>query len=204
VSSNETNSLAPGIQERAPFYALVSRLLLEEVHRETFERLREEPVRSLLIAADSGCEGWLDQDWDESRELRLREEYARLFLMSSGVPPFVSAWLEGDREKLGAELHAFVTGCLRALAREPRVVEPWGRLPLDHLGLLLELVNLAVEEDTEMTLEIAQKMEKELLGDWVVVFSRTLVQKAQEPLYVALGRLLEDLWNLQGRGPDRG
>ena len=188
-----------GIRERAPFYALASRLLLEEVHEQTFNQLRMGPVRSLLVAVDPGCEGWLDEPWEESRELLLREEYARLFLMASGVPPFVSAWLEGDREKLGLELHDFVTGCLRALAREPRVVEPWGRLPLDHLGLLLELVNLAVQEDNEIAVQIAEQMERELLGDWLVVFSRTLAQKAQSPLYVALGRLLEDLWNLQGR-----
>ena len=60
-------------------------------------------------------------------------------------------------------------------------------------------MNLAVQEDNEIAVQIAEQMERELLGDWLVVFSRTLAQKAQSPLYVALGRLLEDLWNLQGR-----
>ena len=201
MSGDESASLGSEIQERVPFYALASRLLLEEVHRETFDRLRADPVRSVLVAADSRCEEWLDQEWDDARELSLREEYARLFLMSSGVPPFVSACLEGDREKLGLELHDFVTGVLRALAREPRVVQPWGRLPLDHLGLILELIHLAAEEGTEVTLQIAQQVEKELLGEWVIVFSRTLVKKAKEPLYAALGHLLEDLWNHRGRVP---
>lgn len=202
MSDPESTSVESGIRERVPFYALASRLLLEEVHGDTFDLLRADPVRSVLIAADSRCEAWLDQPWDDSRETNLREEYARLFLMSSGVPPFVSAWLEGDREKLGLELHDFVTGVLRALAREPRVVEPWGRLPLDHLGLILELVNLAAEEGTEVTVQIAQQVETELLGEWLVVFSRTLVTKAREPLYAALGHLLEDLWNHRGQDPD--
>lgn len=182
-----------GLRERVPFYAVASRLLLHEVDEAFYAVLTVPPVRTLWVGLDAGCEAWFAQPWEEAFAAALREEYARLFVLPSGTPPFASAWLEGDRDALGAQVHGLVTSALEALGREPRVAEPWGRVPLDHLGLLFDLVVTAVEQGGLAGFEVAQHLDRELLGPWLGRFGDALAREAALPVYRGLGRLLVDL-----------
>ena len=194
MSGSQALSAAPlSARERAPFYAVASRLLLAEIDAAAYQLVASTPLRAWVAGDDTNHGAWLDEGWSDGREAALREEYARLFLLPDGTPPFASAWLEGEREALGAQMHGFVTAALEALGREIRVAEPWGRIPLDHVGLLLDLVVVACAEESERGDEIAEHICREALGAWVAGFGTAVAARAQQPVYVGLGRLLRDL-----------
>ena len=177
--------------ERAPIDLLVSRLLLSELDAALIESLAREEIVAVLERADPEARASLSQPWTRAAEEDAREEYARLFLLPNGVPPFASAWIEGEREQLGAQLTTFVSRAMTALDRT--TTDQQGNLPLDHLGLLLELAATASLSHRELDRDMAEHLRKQALGPWVARFGAALRAKARLPLYRAAGTLLEQL-----------
>lgn len=180
--------------DRAPIYGFLARLLIREVDETTWRALRDPVLIDFLETAEPGFGDWIAEEPTAERLESLAEEYARLFLVPGGVPLFASAWLEGEPESVAASLSDFVSGVLDALGRETLVAEPWGRLPLDHLALWLDLVVAAAEQD-EASAETgpsgdADHLEAQLLGPWVVRFGEALEASAESPLYRCAGKLL--------------
>lgn len=179
-------------KERAPIDRLIASLLVREVDRATWIRLREDPIPGFFSIEDPGFRDWIEREPTADRIEALAEEFARLFLLPDGVPPFASAWIEGDREPLAEALSTFIGETMEALGVEPIRVEPWGRLPLDHLALLLELVARAgeLEGSEEGASSIQAHLHRELLGPWVAAFGRSLEARATSPIYRGLGSVL--------------
>jgi len=169
--------------ERAPFDRLLARLLLREPDAELEVLLRES---GLLSRLDEGADQPLDLE-------AYAEEYTRLFLLPEGAPPFASAWLEGERERLGAQFTGFVHQTLAALGRETERAAPWGNLPLDHLGLLLDLSANAFSSEDPEDHAVGEHLCREAIQPWVGSFARALLAKSRLPLYRLVGTLLLQL-----------
>ena len=180
------------VRERAPIDLLVSRVLLVELDGDLVALLRQPEIRSVLEAVETGVGAALQRPWDAVREEAAREEYARLFLLPKGVPPFASAWIEGERERLGAQLTTFISRLMTVLDREMEAQQ--GNLPLDHLGLLLELSGTAALDERPTHQRAAAHLQAEALGPWVGQFGRALQRHARLPIYRAVGGLLAQLY----------
>ena len=179
-------------RERAPIDLLISRILLVELDLELVKVLKSPAVTNVLEAVEPGVSAELQEPWDAVRDDFAREEYARLFLLPKGVPPFASAWIEGEREQLGSQLTTFVSRLMTVL---DRAVEPQhGNLPLDHLGLLLELAGTAALDGRPSHQQAAAHLRAEALGPWVGAFGRTLQRQARLAVYRAVGGLLAQLY----------
>ncbi len=194
-------SIAPSLSlaERAPIYAWLAPLFAQEVGADLWATLRMPGVRDLLAGLDPEFEPWIAQPLSPELAEECAAEFARLFLLPGGVPPFASAWIDGNREQLGAELSATVLRSCEVLGREPRRAEPWGKLALDHLGLLLDLTSESSRSHDALDREVGEHLAAEMLGEWLVPFGSALSKKARLPLYRALGRCVEMLH--QGEPP---
>lgn len=181
------------LEQRAPLYAFCADLLLHELDAPRFAALSQPHVCETLDRAAPGFLSWQAAGFGPAREAELRSEYARLFLLPGGTPPFASAWIDGEREALGAQLATLVTRALEALGRERVRAEPWGELPLDHAGLLFDLVVSGVEAGDAGGRAVAAHVEEEAITPWLAAFGRALAERATAPPYVALGRLLVSL-----------
>jgi TorA maturation chaperone TorD len=177
--------------ERVPFDRLLSRVLLREPDAE---------LEELLCA--SGLMSRLDEEGALDLEA-YAEEYTRLFLLPEGAPPFASAWLEGERERLGAQFVSFVNETLAALGRETDHAAPWGNLPRDHLGLLLDLSANAFASDDAEDHALGEHFCQEAIQPWVGSFARALRDQSRLPLYRLAAELLLQLHALPTDPEDR-
>ena len=179
-------------RERAPIDRLLSGLLAREIDAATWERLQAAPVTDFFERARPGFREWIEGPPTEPRLETLAEEFARLFLLPGEVPPYASVWLDEDREAAGRAITDLARSALAALGREPVVAEPWGRMPLDHAALLLDLVAAASLEalETDADVDAAEPLRAALLDRWLRDFGAALEARAQSPLYAAVGATL--------------
>jgi len=188
------------LNERAPIYAWLATLFVREIDATTWEGLRSYPVRSILTQLEPSLDAELEHALLSERAAELDEEFTRLFLLPGGVSPLASAWREESgenrqpdkrpEESIREGIAQLVGHGFEALGREPVRAEPWGRLPLDHVSLLFDLVSCGATSSTPSDLETAHHLDRELLGEWVGRFGRALSEQADEPIYRSLGRLV--------------
>lgn len=174
-------------QARAPIYQLLGTLLLEEIGPDMLTTLRSSDIAPVLEAISPGCQAWLAGEWSEADFDEAAADYCQLFLLNDSVSPWAGAWLGADpgidRARWLAHAEAAFTEC----GRLPET-EHGHAAPPDHLGLLLYLLAGLEEADSEQAPQYA----KLLLGDWVVQLGQQIASRAPNPLYRALGRLLEE------------
>jgi len=189
--------------DRAPIYAWLARLLVREIDVETWNGLRSEPVRSLLTRLEPSLGAPLELALSPHREGELSEEFTRLFLLPGGVPPFASVWLESREqdeaagknsgESIRRKITLLAERGFKTLGREPVRAEPWGQLPLDHVALLFDLVSHGAASPTPGDFEIALRLDRALLEDWLAPFGVALHERAREPIYRALGQIISSM-----------
>lgn len=184
------------LEARAPIHAWIAIALARELEPREYARLRQEPLRGLLARLEPSLgieQERASQPSAEAEEDALRAEYARLFLVPGGVSPRVSAWLEGDQERIASDLATLVARGYEAIGRAPRSSEPWGRLPLDHAALVFDLMAHAAGSDSAADREVARHLDETLLAGWPPAFGEALAARATHPIYRALGRLIAAL-----------
>ncbi len=181
--------MTEGLAERGPVYRWLARLLVLEVDASLWSALRTEPQRALWARLDPALASQLARPLDAQREQALQEEFARLFLLPGGVSPLAHRWLEGDPVASRERMTALAQAALLRLDRQPIDAEPWGRLPLDHGALLLEIVPAAAEDRADLAVEL----DATLLAPWLPAFRALLAECAREPIYRAAGRLVTGL-----------
>lgn len=188
-------------RERAPIDRLLAALIVREVDRATWIGLRADPVVAFFEIGDASFREWIQAEPTDERLEALAEEFARLFLLPGGVPPYATAWLDGDRDRRSEELSGCVQRAFDRLGHAPIEAEPWGRLPFDHLALVLELV--ATASESERTVESGASMgaalRRQLLEPWVDRFATALQARADSPLYRMVGAMLTALNDAEPR-----
>lgn len=183
------------LAHRAPIYAWLARPLIGEVDAELWRELQREPFRTLLLRLEPSLEEGFGHALSEASRNAHAEEFARLFLLPNGVSPFASSWLDGSGlpERGRDELTALVESGYAGFGRSPDDAGAWGRVPRDHVAMILDLVALAEFSSDRDDAEIAAHLDNQLVGDWIDRFARALAENARLPLYRALGRLLAEL-----------
>lgn len=183
------------LRERAPIYAWLAERLAREIDGECWRQVGDEPLRSTLGRLEPNLVTELDQEFTAERQETLEEEYARLFLLPGGVSPLASSWVAStdDRESARQRITHWIDGVYAALGREPRRVEPWGKLPLDHLAVVLDLVAVAATSGDQSDLEVANLLHDDLLSPALVGFGAALVHEARTPIYRSIGALITSL-----------
>lgn len=181
------------LADRAPLYAWLAPLFAREIELDLWEILHKPEIRGLLAGLEPEFSAWIEDPLGPERQEECAAEFARLFLLPGGVPPFASAWMDGNREQLGAKLSTIVLRSCEVLGRQPERAEPWGNLALDHLALLLDLTSGAALSSDPLDQQVAEHLDGELLGEWIFNFGSALEEKAELPIYRALGRFLQQL-----------
>ena len=179
------------MRELAPLYELLSRLLTHEVDGALLGALQEPGAAALFERLAPGFSG-------ASVDLEaLAEEFAELFLIPGGTPPFASAWApEGSPDELPERIATFIHRAMGALAVEQSGRA--GRLSLDHAGLLCSLVARGLAGD-DAEVELARHVRDEALAPWAPAFGAALEARATSPIYRATGALLVSL-HAEGAG----
>ena len=184
-------ALALGLSapEQALVYRLCARLLLRELDAATVATLLAPGVAESLEAAASGTTASL-AGWDAAATEAHAEEFTRLFLIPGGVSPRAAAWGAGERERLGAGVAREVRALLPALGRRVDAPAGVGRLPEDHVALLLELAACGLEgADPARGLAFVAAA----VTPWAQPFGLALGERAALPIYRALGTLIAQL-----------
>lgn len=171
--------------ERAALYRLFARLLTAAPDAALLDALGAPAAAAVLERAAPGFSAWLGALGSDG-QAALGTEFARLFLLPRGAAPYASAWIEGDRERLAGQLAAFTHRLMAALDMQQTGSQ--GNLSQDHLGLLFAVTAEALSRPEAAAL--AAHAEGQLLGPWVRAFADALYQRAESPLYRALGRLI--------------
>ncbi len=173
------------MRELAPLYELLARLLTAEVDAALLSSLKA-PEASALF--ERLAPGFLAEEPDLDD---LAGEFAALFLIPGGAPPFASAWApEGSPEELPERIATFVHKAMEVLSVEQSGAA--GRLSLDHAGLLCALVARGLAGDADQQ-ELARHVREEALAPWAPRFGEALVAKASSKVYEATGALLVTL-----------
>lgn len=187
------------LAERAPIYAWLAIRFSREIDAVAWAELRSEPLRSILVQLEPALAQPLSLPLSMETEEMLAEEFARLFLLPNGVSPLATPWVASmsgrEPSLVRDDLTAIVRNGFEALGRKPSGAEPGGRLPLDHVALLFDLVAVSAVQGSmdSSDLAIAHHLDRELMNEWLVPFGESLTSKARHPLYGALGQLIADL-----------
>ena len=169
----------------APIYALLSRILLNEIDHDLIATLENEVFLDTLEPIAPGLRLYVSTFDEASAELAA-EEFTRLFILPQGVAPRAAAWIDGELETVGARLSYKTQHYIELLGREIDTSVA-GKLPLDHLGLLLDLA--AVSAGTEQGAAVV----RDLIEPWAYRYGDALSRRASCPVYVAAGQLLKEL-----------
>lgn len=181
-------------RDSAPLYRVFSRLLLAELDAQEIARLSRPEIVSTWESVAPGSRAWLADANTSDRLQAARVEYARLFLVPGVVRPRAAGWLEADASGAGAAVGQLAARALTALGRDRRSSEePQGRVPLDHAGLLCELVAIAAERRDPLGDRVAGGLARAALDPWVGVFGAALAEASTVPVYRGLGALLAGL-----------
>lgn len=162
---------------------LYAALLVREVDNDIASLLTDPAVAPAFELAAPALNRSLTP-WTEDRALAAAEEFARLFLLPGGVPPFGSVWLPApahwqDIERTVAEVRQDL-----GLTSAP---DAWGgRLPTDHLAVLLDLAAECGRTDPVC----AAAFLRTTVHPWHEGFAAALIEAARHPVYQALGGLL--------------
>ncbi|GAB4410705.1 MAG: molecular chaperone TorD family protein [Thermodesulfovibrionales bacterium] len=191
--SVEKSEIAKG---RSYVYHLLAMLYLQEITAETLTILRNKEVVDTLAGLGLDV-NYISPDVPQERLLNdLAEEYAALFVVSGGIPPYESARLKGLLcQEPASEVEEFYRRCGLV------VKEDCGIIP-DHLGMEMEFMGyLASREsdawkagDEKTAIEWSDRQREFFashINNWVFDFLKDLERLALHPFYRDMGRLTQ-------------
>lgn len=171
-------------------YRFIARLTTSELDDAVLEALRPPVVRDILARCDPGVLEVLDAPPTNQWRQAADEAFAAAFLLPGGAPPRAAAWWD-DRDDLTLErLTSGVTAQMRRLGLERRFDAQAGRLPLDHLALMLEVAATGLEREPAMTSAWVELH----VNSWAARWGRALAERSTHPIYRALGVLCGSLF----------
>lgn len=181
---------------RSYVYHLLALLYLQEITAETLTILRNKEVIDMLAGLGMDV-SHLSQDVPQERLLNdLAEEYAALFVVSGGIPPYESARLKGLLcQEPASEVEEFYRRCGLVIKEDHRI------LP-DHLGIELEFMGYLTDKESRAWMDGDEKealkwrsLQKEFFGkhinNWVFDFLKDLERLTFHPFYREMARLTQ-------------
>lgn len=190
------SSLTSLSKGRSRVYQFLSQLFLKEVTPEMLDVFLKEETKEALHSLDIDISK-IVPDIPQDRLLdELAEEYAALFIVPGGIPPYESVRLEGQLyQKSAFEVEEFYTKCGLVL-RDDHSIFP------DHLGLELFFMGYLADkeadslinrtgDDSEKWLELQKEFFEVHLGKWVFKFLQDMEKCAFHPFYRGIAELTQ-------------
>ena len=165
---------------RANLYSLLSRVYLKEVDKEFLFALKKADLFPYVLNKS-----------DEMLLEELAEEYAALFIVSGGLPPYESVRLKGLLcQEPATEVEEFYNRCGLVLKEE------WKKVFPDHLGIELAFMAYLCEreeasEDNSWRLYQKEFFERHL-SNWVFDYLRDLERCTFHLFYREMVNLTRD------------
>jgi TorA maturation chaperone TorD len=130
-------------QTRSCVYRLLAAVLMKELTSGLLAALRSEDVADALEELEPSIRRFVEDSEPEKLLNDLAEEYAALFLVPGGIPPYESVRLHGMlNQKPSWEVEEFYRKCGLVVREECRI------LP-DHLGMELDFMGYLAEKEAE-------------------------------------------------------
>ncbi len=175
---------------RAAILSLLSRLFLREVDDALLGELAREDIAETLDTLAPGARAEVTAALeDESAREALDVEYCRLFILPKGVSPFAASWASDGPTMERAALEDRIGTLFDALRMRPRDGE-LGRLPADHVGILLALASVAETRDEQGALA---EESLAILRAGQAPFASAVAEKTTSHLYRASALLLTEV-----------
>ncbi len=183
---------------KAVIYALLGRIFISELDRQSLEDLQEQQVSSIFEKIHGGFQKYLQETlWGKEQIELLASDYCHLFILpqKSGLSLRASHWMTGEESANLTHLETIIKG----LDIEGSVVnESVAKLPGDHLGVLLYFVSSVYHSDNEEIQKLAIPLIQISLLPWIMKFNDKLLASTTNPLYLASGKLLIELLDFDG------
>jgi len=185
-----------GIAEgRSNVYHLLSRIYLKELTPEVLAVLMSREVKETLKDLGMDIDQALPDTLEDNKLLdALATEYAALFIVPGGIPPYESVRLKGLLcQEPEREVREFYRRCGLTIKEDCKVFA-------DHLGMELEFMGYLVDKEAEAWKNGGEEsarewvnLQKEFfsnhLDKWVFGFLKDMDMCAFHPFYKGLGRL---------------
>jgi len=183
--------------QKAAVFALLGRVFIAELDRQSLEALQEPSIISILEKLEGGVNSYLENtQWDHQQIESLASEYCHLFILPKkpALSLRASHWMTSAESNHLAQLEIIIDG----LDVDASVINPYfTHLPNDHLGVLLYFISAVFSsENEEIQKQGASLVELSLLP-WIFRFNQNLLKSTANPLYLASGRLLLELLALE-------
>ncbi len=175
--------------QKAVIFALLGRIFIAELDRESLQALQEQQISSVLEKLQTGCKSYLmNTQWNEQQIELLASEYCHLFILpkKSGLSLKASHWLTNDEASHLAQLETIISNLDTSLINNYDA----GNLPGDHLGVLLYFLSAVYSSDDKEIQKQGDPLATISLLPWIVRFNEKLSQSSSNPLYLASGKLL--------------
>lgn len=196
ISGADSETVGPRLAEaRCRVYRLFSSLLMKEVDTGMLASLKDDGIAAALGELAPGIKDTLDSGDPEKQLEDLAEEYAALFIVPGGIPPYESVRLHGMlNQKPSWEVEEFYRSCGLVIKAECRI------LP-DHLGMELEFMAYLAEKEGGARRRGDEKESSKWSGfqeeffrghldPWAFDFLRDLQRLAFHPFYKGAGSLI--------------
>ena len=180
---------------------LLSRLLLSKPDPELVQLLHTDVVVEALDALEPGTAAWLQSlDVGAPAFEALVEDYRTLFLLPEGVSLRAGLWLERTESSSNRSPADGIREALGRLAVIQADASPLGRLPSDHLALLLAAAAHGLRRTGSPDQRAADALLCKFFDPYAASLGRTVRERAATPLYRAAGALVVELAEQRGQG----
>lgn len=180
---------------RSNVYHLLARIYLKELTPDVLTALRGKEVKETLkeLGMDIG-QALPDNQGDNKLLDELATEYAALFIVPGGIPPYESVRLKGLLcQEPERKVREFYKRCGLTLKEDCKIFS-------DHLGMELEFMGYLADKEAEAWKNDGEEsavewvnLQREFfsnhLDKWVFAFLKDLDMCAFHPFYKGLGRL---------------
>ena len=173
---------------------LLARVFLKEADPDLLRALTRAEITEVLELLEPGFTTYVRNAGSERELDELAAEFAGLFLLPRGIPPYAASWMEGDEGTVRARLEDQISLLYQSLQMEPADIG-LGNVPADHIGMLLALTSVALEREASGGLAGRSTA---LFEAWAPAFAAGVIREAKSPLYRAAARLLIEVLELQG------
>jgi len=179
--------------EKAAIYALLGRIFVSELDRQSLEALKDQSISSVFEKIQGGFQDYLENTrWDEVQVEQLASEYCHLFILpqKSSLSLRASHWMKGEEANNIKQLETIISG----LDLDDSLLSAgFANMPDDHLGVLLYFMSsIYASEDAEIQ-KLGASIAQLTLLPWIFKFNEKLSATTTNPVYLASGKLLLEL-----------
>ena len=180
-------------QKQATIYALLSRIFIGELDRQSLAVLREPDVLTVFEKLHDGFRDYIENNsWDDRNLEDLASDYCHLFILpqKSSLSLQASHWVSNDEYGRIAQIEAVIN---RLDVDVPALSQPFDNVPNDHLGVLLAFMSAIYASDSPDLQKLGPQLAHQVFGPWVSRFDHKLSTVTSNPIYIASSKLLLEL-----------